>query len=203
MTEQGQLPDAERAASPRSPRRRLRRFAMPALMVALAAIFAGSLTTHAWSDRFFDHCGFMGGPTDPARAERRAAVFADRIADHADANAQQREKLVEIAKAAAKDIAPLRQKAHETRKMLVETLTQATVDRNRVEQLRTEQVAAMEAITKRLTQAVADAAEALSPEQRKKVAESMPQAGGPHGWRHHWGPWGRDGEGGDWGRERE
>jgi Spy/CpxP family protein refolding chaperone len=201
MTEQKPAASVDETSRNRPCHSRRRRFGVAALVILLSAGFAGALATNAWSNRFGGHCGFMQGPSDPARAERHAAVFADHIADKAEATTEQREKLVAVAKAAAKDIAPLRQKMQDARKQGGEVLSEPTVDRARIEQLRTEQVANVEAISKRMTQALADAADVLTPDQRKKLAEAM-LFGNHEGW------WGHDSHfgghhGGHWGRERE
>jgi periplasmic protein CpxP/Spy len=199
MTEQEPAANLDEASRNRPRCSRRRRFGVAALVILLTAGFAGALTKNAWSNRFGGHCGFMSGPSDPARAERRAAVFADHIADRIEATTEQREKLVAVAKTAAKDIVPLRQKMQDARKQVIEAFTQPTVDRARIEQLRMEQVANIEAISKRMTQTAADAAEVLTPDQRKKLADAMP-SGNQEGW------WGRDGyfgdhHGGHWGHE--
>lgn len=207
MTEQESFQGANGPAAPQpSPKPRRRLGLTVVLVVLTAGIGATALASSAWSHRFGGRCGMdmgmMAGPIDPARAERRAAVLADRIADEAGANSEQREKLVTVARAAAKDIAPMRQKLRDGRKQIKDAFTQPTIDRGRIEQLRAEQTGAFEAISKRMTQAITDAAEVLSPEQRKKVAEALP-VDHHGGWRGHHGGWGHNWGHGGWGEGEE
>jgi Spy/CpxP family protein refolding chaperone len=55
----------------------------------------------------------------------------------------------------------------------MELLAAPAIDRGAIEQLRAEQIQAADAASKRLTQALADVAEVLTPEQRKQLAERM------------------------------
>ena len=50
-------------------------------------------------------------------------------------------------------------------------LTQPSIDRGAIEALRAEQLALADAASKRLAQALADAAEVLTPEQRRRIYE--------------------------------
>ena len=111
------------------------------------------------------------GPVDPATAARHI----DRMVEHllADGTPQQKARLKEIALAAHADLAPERAKFREVHKRVHDLLTQPTVDRVALEQLRSEQMARMDAISKRITTAVADAAEVLTPEQRLRFAKHM------------------------------
>jgi periplasmic protein CpxP/Spy len=50
-------------------------------------------------------------------------------------------------------------------------LTAPTIDRSAIERLRAEKIGLAETASKRIAQGLADAAEVLSPEQRRKVAD--------------------------------
>ncbi|MDQ2081744.1 Spy/CpxP family protein refolding chaperone [Xanthobacteraceae bacterium Astr-EGSB] len=149
-----------------------------------------------------DGPGFWrGGPAsfDPARLEARADRMVRHAAVELGANADQQEKLSTIVKAALKDILPVREKLLAARKQGRELLTADKIDRDALEKLRAEQIATHEATSKRLVQALADAAEVLTPEQRKKldtmIAERRRGRGWGHGWNmghmmKGWGSWG-------------
>jgi Spy/CpxP family protein refolding chaperone len=97
--------------------------------------------------------------------------MVDRFAWHVDATAEQKQKLTVIAQALAADMQPLHQKMREAHKRGIDLLRQPTVDRAAVEAFRAEQIAAADTASKRLAQALADAADVLTPEQRAKLAQ--------------------------------
>jgi Spy/CpxP family protein refolding chaperone len=151
---------------------------------AVLGIVGGGLATSA-----FGHGGFgpggprhwgggggwghhrMHGEVTPERAKEHAAHMVDRFARRIDATAEQKQKLTTIATALAADMQPMHQRMHEARKRAIELLRQPAVDRAAVEAFRAEQIAAADAASKRLTQALTDAADVLTPEQRTKIAE--------------------------------
>jgi Spy/CpxP family protein refolding chaperone len=153
-----------------------------ALVAALTGAAASQAVSHGpgyWRAR-----AFMG-PLDPAQAEERADRFMRHVAIELDATAEQQDKLRTIAKATVKDLIPMRDKARTARERARELLTQPTIDRAAIEAFRTEQMALAEAASKRIAQALGDAAEVLTPEQRREV-DSFLQ------WRRsHWRPWHR------------
>jgi len=100
-----------------------------------------------------------------------------------DATADQQGKIAAIFKAAVGDLRPLREKAQAARGQAVTLLTAPTVDRTAIERLRAEQIGLAETASKRIAQALSDAAEVLNPEQRKKVAVWL-ESGGP--WWRRW-----------------
>jgi periplasmic protein CpxP/Spy len=121
-----------------------------------------------------------------ARADRMIRHLAVEI----DATNEQQEKLKAIVHATVKDVLPVRDKMLAARATARELLTQPTIDRAAIEKLRAEQIATHEAVSKQIVQAVADAADTLTPEQRRKIIDMLPP-GGP-GFDHgppRWG-WG-------------
>lgn len=157
----------------------------------LAAGLTGAVATKAFSQGpGFGHGfgpGFMSmhGPMSDERIAERADRMVRHIAVEADATPEQVEKLRGVMRAAVKDILPVREKAQSVREQTRALLTQQTINRAELEKLRAEQVATADAVSKRLVQALADAAEVLTPEQRRKLNDHFPPRGA--GWR----PWHR------------
>jgi Spy/CpxP family protein refolding chaperone len=79
----------------------------------------------------------------------------------------------------------MREKARAARQRAAGLLTQPTVDRAAIEAFRVEQMALADAASKRFAQALADMAEVLTPEQRRKVSEHLERR------RSYWRGWHR------------
>jgi protein CpxP len=122
-----------------------------------------------------------------ARADRMIRHLAVEI----DATTEQQDKLQAIVRGAVKDLLPVRDKVMAARAAGRDLLTQQTIDRAALEKLRADQIATHDAVSKRLVQAVADAAETLIPEQRRKLSDMLSSGGwrADHGPGRHWG-WG-------------
>jgi protein CpxP len=125
-----------------------------------------------------------------ARADRMIRHLAVEI----DATSEQQDKLKAIVHTTVKDVLPTRDKMLAARATARELLTQPTIDRAALEKLRVEQIATHEAVSKQLVQAVADAADALTPEQRRKIIDMLPPGGhgfdrGPPRWGWGGGFW--------------
>jgi protein CpxP len=176
-----------------TPQRRGMRGLLFILIIVLASGLTGAFVGQAmseesgWGPGFglggWHHGGWMGGPPDPAQIEEHADRAIRHIAIEIDATTEQQDKLRAIVKAALKDLLPLldeRQAAHERARDL---LTRPTIDRAELEKFRSEHMAMWDTASKRITQALGDAAEALTPEQRQKLAELLNEHGGFwHGW---------------------
>jgi periplasmic protein CpxP/Spy len=67
----------------------------------------------------------------------------------------------------------VRARIHEARRQAVELLSRESVDRAALEALRVDQFKLVEQASMRLTQALADVADILTPEQRKQLAERI------------------------------
>lgn len=150
-------------------------------MAGMAALAAGALTLGACSwgggHRGDHHSGWSGGPIDPERAARYAEKMADRIVSTTDGTPEQKQKIQTIAQSAITDLAPMREQFGQARREAMSLLGAATVDRAAMEALRAKQIVLADNASKRLTQALADTAEVLSPEQRAKLAERMQRMG--------------------------
>jgi periplasmic protein CpxP/Spy len=177
----------EPAPSRRISRRGTFLFAMVA--VALVAGLTGSMLSTAfgqgqiWQHVSWHRGGFLGGPLSPAQIDDRIDRATKHMAIELDATTDQQAKIASIAKAAIADLRPLREKAEAARGQAIALLTAPTIDRSAVERLRAEQIALAETASKRIAQALADAAEVLNPDQRKKVADWT--AYGPFARWHH------------------
>jgi Spy/CpxP family protein refolding chaperone len=148
---------------------------MALLAVALLAGVAGNLLPPAFAQGFGMHHdwggGFMGGTPTQAQIDDRIDRMTKHMAIELDATADQQAKIAGIAKSAVTDLRAMREKAQAARTQAVSLLTAQTIDRTAIERLRTEQIALAETASKRIAQALADSAEVLNPEQRKKVAD--------------------------------
>jgi protein CpxP len=152
---------------------RFRRITLAGLAGGVGALFGGRAFAHGH--------GRWGGSYD---INERIEKMVRHLGVEVDATPEQQQKLTAIARSAAKDLEPLRGQAMETRKQAMELLSAPNVDRAALEKLRVSKLQRADAASKRITQAFADAAEVLTPEQRKKLAE---HAGRMRGHRRPWG----------------
>ena len=158
------------ATPPASCRRRGRALFLGALFLGAAAV----LTTGAL--QAFGLGPFRGGACshlDPAQVEKKIDRIAGWIVEDLDGTPEQEAKLAAIAKAAAKDLAPLHDELVAGRKEVVAILTAEKVDRGALEAHRARHVQLMEDASERLVTAVADAADVLTPAQRAKAAAKL------------------------------
>ena len=114
-----------------------------------------------------------GGQFDPETAGKRIDAMTGFILADIDATPEQKTKISGIAKDALKDLMPLRDEHKAARTKAVDLLAAPTIDRAAMEQVRASELKLAETASKRVTQAIADAAETLQPAQRAKLAEKM------------------------------
>ena len=138
--------------------------------------------------------GIMNGAIE-AIVDAQADRFIRHVAVEIDATTEQQDKLQSIVHAAVKDLLPMREKVQAAQVTGRELLTQQTIDRAALEKLRADQIALHDAASRRLIQAIGDAAEVLTPEQRRKISNMAPRGGGDGGGFI----WGRGPGGGSWG----
>jgi periplasmic protein CpxP/Spy len=89
------------------------------------------------------------------------------------ATSEQQARIQDIMKAAREDVRKLHDSAGDLRTQGAQLLASPTIDARAVETLRQKRLALHDAVSKRMTQAMLDAAAVLSPEQRAKLAEQM------------------------------
>ena len=158
-----------------------------AVLAAFVAGSFGAFVTHSFGQGFGPP---WMGPMTSAQIEDRADRMVRHLAIEIDATADQQSKLQGIVKGALNDLLPMREKGIAARQQARDLLTQATIDRGAIEKLRAEQIAAADTASKRIAQALGDAAEVLTPEQRKKINDILPPPGSHwpwrpwHGWQH-------------------
>ena len=171
-------------ARPPVPRTRRGRTILFAALVAATTVITGAAVSKAFSNPYGFGPGWHGArghwgsvPLDPAQIEDRADRMVRHLSIELDANNEQQEKLRGIVRAMLKDVLPARERAQAARLQARELMTATTIDRNAIEKLRADQIALADSVSKRITQALGDAAEVLSPEQRRKLAERLPPGG--------------------------
>jgi protein CpxP len=117
--------------------------------------------------------GAMSGQMTPEEASKRIDKAVNWVLDDVDATADQKQKVSGIAKGALADLIPLRDQHHAARVKALELLSQTTIDRAAMEQLRAQELQLADTASKRVTQALADIADAITPEQRQKLVEQF------------------------------
>ena len=167
-------PDSRRCDRRGHGRRRWFKVGLAAL-IGLGAFGLGRASGHwgHWRGASFG----MNSPLDVDTASRKAEFGIGRILAKVDGTPEQKAKIGEIAKAAIKDLLPMRQQITGSRDKLAVALKADTLDRAAIERLRTEQVGLMETASKRAAQALTDAADVLSPAQRAKLVDQWQSHG--------------------------
>jgi periplasmic protein CpxP/Spy len=140
-------------------------------LAGLAAI--GGLGLLAARDASAQSWGHGHGSVDPEEMARRLDWRIGRMIKEVGGTTQQKDQIVAIVNAAMTDLKPLRDQRRESRRRGLELLAAPTIDRRALEQVRTTQMQLADTRSRRLTQAFADAAEVLTPEQRTKLAEHL------------------------------
>jgi Spy/CpxP family protein refolding chaperone len=166
-------------------------YAAVVIAVALVAGLTGNMLSVAfgqgypWQHFGWQRGGFFDGPMSPAEIDERIDRMTKHLAIELDATPDQQAKLASIAKAAINDLRPLRDQAQAARARGLSLLTAPSIDRGAIDRLRAEQIGLADTASKRIAQALADASEVLTPEQRRKVADwaAFFRGGGP------WAPW--------------
>jgi Spy/CpxP family protein refolding chaperone len=115
------------------------------------------------------------------------ASHMDRMLKHLyveiDATDAQKAQIDPIVKQAMQDLMPLHSQLHNAHAQALQLLTAPTVDRTALESMRAQNMALVDQASKRVVKLIADVADVLTPDQRKKLAEHMQHMHGRMG--HH------------------
>ena len=153
--------------------RRAKRWIVASILTAVVAVtgLAGANAAADGHGRGFGGHGRHHGPMDAASAAKHIDKLVERVAG--DGTPQQKARLAEIAKSAFADLQGTHAEFRAAHARVHTLLMQPAIDRVALEQLRAEQIARMDKVSKRLLTAVEDAAEVLTPEQRVRFHELM------------------------------
>jgi Spy/CpxP family protein refolding chaperone len=132
----------------------------------VASVSAAPVASKAFAGRFGGR-----GLQDPERAKAHVALATEFVLGHVDATDGQKAEAKRIAERTIDALVPLAETHRANREALVSELTQSTIDRGAVEDLRQSEVALAEAASREVTAALVDLAETLTPEQRGELLE--------------------------------
>lgn len=172
MSETAETPQGSPSSGKTARRRFFRRAAVATLIAGVATGIGMKAFAHAGFGGWH-RGGFLSGPVDPARLDEHLERMLKHFSVEIDATDAQRQKLAPIVKGAARDLLPLRTQFHDARRQAVELLSRDSVDRAALESLRESQLRLADQASRRFTQALADVADVLTPEQRKQLAERI------------------------------
>ena len=167
-------------SNPKPRRRFFKRAAIATLIGGIAAGIGMKAFANGGGCGGWHRTGFMAGPIDPARVDEHIDRMLKHLYVEIDATEEQKQRLAPIVKQAAKEVLPLRDKARDARKRAVGLFTQDSIDRGAIESLRAEQLQLAEQASLRITQALADVAEVLTPAQRRQLSQRFEHR---RGWR--------------------
>jgi len=137
--------------------------------ITLATLLGGLAAGIGFKAYAYRRAGFSGS-LDPVDVEQRLDRMLKHFYVEIDATDEQKRRLEPIVKQAAKDLLPLREQLHAGRREAIELLTQERVDPAALEALRARKIGLADEASRRVTRAIGEAAEVLTPAQRKELA---------------------------------
>lgn len=111
------------------------------------------------------------GAMTPEQRAQRADAMTDHLLGRLDATPEQKTRIKAIVQDALKDLEQVRESHQKNRQAFMDALKQPSVDRQALQQIRRAELGNAEAASDRLVNAIADAADVLTPEQRAKLAD--------------------------------
>lgn len=158
------------------PVRRKARIWIGSILTAVAVLAGGSALAFAHGMGG----GWRHGGMDTEEMVEHLQVHVQYVLNQVDATPEQQAKIKDIVTAATRDLQKLREEHGNARRELHELFTAPTIDRDKLETVRADHMAALEIASKRVTTALADAADVLTPDQRTQLGEKMAKRFGGH-----------------------
>jgi Spy/CpxP family protein refolding chaperone len=153
--------------------------------IAAVAVVGAVGFAAARSDDFGFGIGRFGMGGHMMQAHMGGGFMEHRIGsvlDELEATPEQEDKLWDIIDKARAEVRPTFRDFRETREEVIELLGASTIDRAAAEKLRSERIAAIDEASRKMTTALLDAAEVLTPEQRAKLVEHLKERRGRGRW---------------------
>ena len=176
-----QTPQPSTSGEEKPRRRFVRRMAIATVIAGLASGIGIKAFAQGGGHGGWHRGGFMGTALDPAMVDERLDRMLKHLYVEVDATDAQKQQLAPIVKAAARDLLPMRDRMRDARMQAVALLSQPTVNRAALEALRANQLQLAEQASRRVTQALADAADVLTPDQRKALSDRIERWHGHRG----------------------
>jgi len=126
-----------------------------------------------WGHHKRGHHGSRFANMSDAEIETFIARMVKHLAIEIDATQDQTSQITVIATSLVKEIRPIRQSMKAARKEAHEILLNDTIDREALEKLRAGRLAEVDQVSRKVTNALADVAEILSPAQRQKMEKRI------------------------------
>jgi Spy/CpxP family protein refolding chaperone len=123
------------------------------------------------------------GHRDPERVKQHVSMAADWLLYKVEASDDQKAKVQSILDQTLDDLQALHPDRDAMHEQIKSLLTAETIDRDAIERLRGEQLERFDLASRRISAAIADVAEVLTPAQRQELADLADSFHG-HGWGH-------------------
>ena len=154
-------------------------FLLLGIPVVLGAAFCG---LRAYAQDGGMGMGPMFGGGSPEQHKAFMEKRLDRMLDNVKATDSQRTAIRAIFERTFTDLQPIHQSHQRLHEDMIKALTANTIDRTAIEKLRTQATALLEQGSQVLGKSLADAAEVLTPDQRRTLAKFIEEH---HGRHHH------------------
>ena len=116
--------------------------------------------------------GFAAGMMhDPAAAKQHAGMALEWLLRGVSASDEQKQQARRITDRLIDELAPSAEKHREHREAIARELAKPQIDRDAIERLRKEEIALADDASRKVSAAVADLAEVLTPEQRAEILD--------------------------------